>query len=241
MAPQVPKRALLAITSYFGPFYPNGDPTGLFYTEALHPYNVLTAAGFQVDLASETGTYGIDLHSIDKMFMSQEDTDTYNNQASEFSVKLKAIHKASNLNPADYGLFFASAGHATLFDYPTAHALIKIAEDVWARGGIVSAVCHGPAILPHIIDRKTGKSIIDGKTVTGFTDEGEEQLGLMGVIKKLGLVPLSEGAAKAGATYKTPNNPFDEFTIVDGRLVTGTNPASAHATAEKALAAFNAL
>ncbi|KAJ2753326.1 plasma membrane heat shock protein [Coemansia aciculifera] len=241
MSPQVPKRALLAITSYFGPFYPNGDPTGLFYTEALHPYNVLTAAGFQVDLASETGTYGIDPHSIDKMFMSQEDTAIYNDQASDFNLKLKAIHKAADLNPADYGLFFASAGHATLFDYPTAKALINIAEDVWARGGIVSAVCHGPAILPHIIDQKTGKSIINGKTVTGFTDDGEKQLDLMDAIKKFGLVPISEGAAKAGAIYKTPDNPFDDFTITDGRLVTGTNPASAHSTAVKALAAFNAL
>ncbi|KAJ2062165.1 plasma membrane heat shock protein [Coemansia sp. S146] len=241
MSPQVPKRALLAITSYFGPFYPNGDPTGLFYTEALHPYNVLTAAGFQVDLASETGTYGIDPHSIDKMFMSQEDTAIYNDQASDFNVKLKAIHKAADLNPTDYGLFFASAGHATLFDYPTATALINIAEDVWGRGGIVSAVCHGPAILPHIIDQKTGKSIINGKTVTGFTDDGEKQLDLMDAIKKFGLVPISEGAAKAGAIYKTPDNPFDDFTITDGRLVTGTNPASAHSTAVKALAAFNAL
>ncbi|KAJ2491499.1 plasma membrane heat shock protein [Coemansia sp. RSA 2050] len=241
MSPQLPKRALLAITSYYGPFYPNGDPTGLFYTEALHPYNVLTAAGFQVDLASETGTYGIDPHSIDKMFMTEADTATYNDPTSDFSIKLKAIRKASDLNPADYGLFFASAGHATLFDYPTAKALINIAEDVWARGGIVSAVCHGPAILPHIIDKKTGKPIISGKTVTGFTDEGEEQMGLMPAIKKFGLVPISEGAAKAGAIYKTPDGPFDDFVITDGRLVTGTNPASAHSTAVKALAAFNAL
>ncbi|KAJ1820293.1 plasma membrane heat shock protein [Coemansia sp. RSA 2671] len=238
---QLPKRALLAITSYSGPFYPNGDPTGLFYTEALHPYNVLTAAGFKVDLASETGTYGIDPHSIDKMFMTEADTATYNDPASEFSLKLKSTHKASDLNPADYGLFFASAGHATLFDYPTAKALINIAEDVWARGGIVSAVCHGPAILPHIMDRKTGKSIVNGKTVTGFTDLGEEQMGLMDAIKKFGLVPISEGAAKAGAIYKTPDGPFDDFTVTDGRLVTGTNPASAHSTAVKALAAFNAL
>ncbi|KAJ2460426.1 plasma membrane heat shock protein [Coemansia sp. RSA 2424] len=239
MAP--PKRALIAITSYFGPFYPNGDPTGLFYTEALHPYNVLKAAGFQVDLASETGTYGIDPHSIDKMFMSDSDTAIYNDQASDFSVQLKAIRKASDLNPSDYGLFFASAGHATLFDYPTASALIKIAEDVWARGGIVSAVCHGPAILPHVMDRTTGKSVVNGRTVTGFTDGGEEQLGLMDVIKKFGLVPISEGAAKAGAIYKIPENPFDDFTITDGRLVTGTNPASAHSTAVKAVEAFSGL
>ncbi|KAJ2454756.1 plasma membrane heat shock protein [Coemansia sp. RSA 2336] len=236
-----PKRALLAITSYHGPFYPNGDPTGLFYTEALHPYNVLKAAGFQVDLASETGQYGIDPHSIDKAFMSDGDFAVYNDKSSEFNQKLSQLHKASDLNPDDYGLFFASAGHATLFDYPTAKGLIAIAESIWARGGIVSAVCHGPAILPHIIDKQTGKSVIDGKQVTGFTNKGEEQMNLMDKIRELKLVPISDGAEKAGATFKEPAGPFDDFSIVDGRIVTGTNPASAHSTAVKAVEAFQKL
>lgn len=241
MPDSLPKRALLAITSYHGPFYPNGDYTGLFYTEALHPYNVLKEAGFEVDMASETGTYGVDPHSIEDDFMSVQDKAVYNNTDSEFNQKLVHLHKASDLNPANYGLFFASAGHATLFDYPSATALIDIAESVWARGGIVSAVCHGPAILPAIKDRNTGKSIINGKTVTGFTDEGEDGLGLMDVIRKLKLVPISDGAANAGATYKVPETPFADFSIVDGRVVTGTNPASAHSTAVKAVAAFNEL
>jgi D-lactate dehydratase len=34
-------------------------------------------------------------------------------------------------------------------------------------------VCHGPVLLPGVIDPKTGKSIIEGKTVTGFSLEGE--------------------------------------------------------------------
>ncbi|KAJ1990624.1 plasma membrane heat shock protein [Coemansia spiralis] len=238
---QPPKRVLLAITSYHGPFYPNGDPTGLFYTEALHPYKVFRDAGFEVDLASETGTYGVDPHSIDKTFMSDADFAVYNDKDSEFSRKLAHIHKASDLNASDYGVFFASAGHATLFDYPKATALISIAESVWARGGIVSAVCHGPAILPSVIDGKTGRPIISGKTVTGFTDKGEEQMGLLERIRALGLVPISEGAEKAGATYVQPEGPFDDYSVTDGRVVTGTNPASAHSTAVKAVAAFNAL
>ncbi|KAJ1872358.1 plasma membrane heat shock protein [Coemansia sp. RSA 486] len=240
MAP-VPKRALLAITSYHGPFYPNGDPTGLFYTEALHPYNVLVNAGFTVDLASETGTFGMDPHSISKDYMSENDFAIYNSTESDFSKKLANLHKASDLNPSDYGLFFASAGHATLFDYPSAEGLIGIAESVWARGGVVSAVCHGPAILPGIKDKETGKSVVYGKTVTGFTDEGEEMLGLMDVIKKLELVPISKGAKDAGATYVKPDGPFDDFSVTDGRLVTGTNPASAHSTAVKAVEAFDSL
>ncbi|KAJ2807504.1 plasma membrane heat shock protein [Coemansia helicoidea] len=241
MTPTPPRRALLAITSYDGPFYPNGDNTGLFYTEALHPYLVLTKAGFAVDLASETGSYGIDPHSIDDAFMSAEDKAAYSDAGSEFGQKLAALHRARDLNPGDYGLFFASAGHGTLFDYPKATSLIRIAESVWARGGVVSAVCHGPAILPAVKDAATGRSIIAGRSVTGFTDKGEELLNLMGAIREFKLVPISQGARDAGATYLEPEGPFDDYTIADGRLVTGTNPASAHSTAAKAVAVFDAL
>ncbi|KAJ2481899.1 plasma membrane heat shock protein [Coemansia sp. RSA 2131] len=237
----LPKRALLAITSYHGPFYPNGDPTGLYYTEALHPYTVLTEAGFQVDLASETGEYGIDPHSVNKSAISDADALVYNDKKSEFNQQLAHIKKASDLDPTAYGLFFASAGHGTLFDYPKASGLISIAESVWARGGIVSAVCHAPAILPHIKDQKTGKSIINGRNVTGFTDKGEVELNLMDKIKELGLVPIAQGATQAGATYKEPEGAFDVYTVVDGRLVTGANPPSAHATAVKAVEAFGKL
>ncbi|KAJ1949309.1 plasma membrane heat shock protein [Linderina macrospora] len=240
MAP-VPKRALIAVTSNHDAFYPNGDPSGLFYTEALHPYHVLTAAGFAVDLASETGTYGMDPHSIDKMFMDETDFAIYNNKDDEFNKKLANIHKASDLNPSDYGLFFASAGHATLFDYPTAAGLIDIAESVYERGGVVSAVCHGPIILPAIKDRKTGKPIIEGKRVTGFTTEGEIQMGLLETIKKNKLEMVEEGVARVGAEYFKPATPFEDFTIVDGRVVSGTNPASARSTAEKAVEVFSSL
>jgi len=54
------RKALITITSYHGVIYPDGTKTGLFYPEAFHPYEVLTKAGFEVDLASQTGTYGVD-------------------------------------------------------------------------------------------------------------------------------------------------------------------------------------
>ena len=39
-----------------------------------------------------------------------------------------------------YGVFFASAGHAALIDYPHATQLQEIAAKVYEKGGIVSAV-----------------------------------------------------------------------------------------------------
>ena len=52
---------------------------------------------------------------------------------------------------------------------------------------------------------------------------------------------IEEGAAGAGAEYIAPAGPWDSFTVVDGRLVTGVNPQSATKTAEDAVAAFNKL
>lgn len=111
---------------------------------------------------------------------------------------------------------------------------------MWKRGGIVSAVCHGPAILPAIKD-ESGKSVIAGKTVTGFTTKGEEVMGLLARMKEAKVTTIEEGAASVGATYVSPKQPFDDFSITDGRIVTGANPASAKSTADKAIAAFNKL
>jgi len=241
MTNEVPRKALIAITSVHIPFYPDGSKTGLFYTEALHPYEVLTEAGFEVDLASETGTFGIDPHSITETYISAQDRKKIlENPEHPFTVKLNKLHKAADLDPKQYGLFFASAGHGTLYDYPTASALKNIAADIYKRGGIGSAVCHGPAILPFIL-QENGKSIIEGKNVTGFTTEGEIVLNVLEKIKSDNVATIEEGAAKVGAKYVSPQTPFEDFSLTDGRIVTGANPASAKSTAEKAVQAFNSL
>lgn len=238
----LPRKAIIAITSYNEIFYPDGKRTGLFFTEALHPFNVLTKAGFEVDLTSETGTFGYDEHSLSKDFVTAEDESAYHNPNHPFMVKLNSqLLTASDVKKTDYGLFFASAGHASLYDYPHARGLQSIAEDIWRRGGIVSAVCHGPAILPGIIDEKSGKSIIAGKAVTGFTTEGEVVLKILDKIKQDNVPTIEEGAAGVGAKYLSPLHPFDDYSITDGRVVTGANPASAHSTAERAVKAFDGL
>jgi D-lactate dehydratase len=151
------------------------------------------------------------------------------------------LKKAVDLNVEEYGLFFASAGHAALYDYPTARGLQAAAADVWRRGGIVAAVCHGPVILPGVIDPATGDSIIEGRTVTGFTIEGEIVLEVWDKLRSDQVAPVVDAVSKAGADYSSPMHPFDDYSITAGRVVTGANPASARSAAERALKAFDTL
>jgi putative intracellular protease/amidase len=157
-------------------------------------------------------------------------------------VKINSqLKKASNLRKGEYGLFFGSAGHAALYDYPDARGLQAVAEDIWTRGGIVAAVCHGPVILPGVIDSATGKSIIEGKTVTGFTIEGEIVLKVLDKLTSDGVIPVADAVNKVGADYSSPMHPFDDYSITAGRVISGANPASARSAAERAVKAFDGL
>ncbi|OJJ45969.1 hypothetical protein ASPZODRAFT_132958 [Penicilliopsis zonata CBS 506.65] len=232
-------RAIIAVTSASAPLFDGRETTGLFISEALHPYKVLTAAGFDVDLASTTGKYTPDWLSQQPDFLNGEDLAIWNDQNSSFRQKLDHMRPAAELEGTAYDIFYASAGHAALIDYPTATALQRIAEQVWATGGVVASVCHGPAIFANVRDRNTNQPLIQGKTITGFTSEAEETMGIAQELKGWKSELVEDLAARLGAKYSRSAGIWDDFHVVDGRLVTGQNPASAKSTAEAAVRVYN--
>lgn len=198
----LPRRALIAVTSAHATLFEGKETTGLFISEALHPFQVLRAAGFEVDLASETGRYTADWLSQQPDFLSGADLATWKDAGSEFRQKLDNMPKAADLDGARYGVFYASAGHAALIDYPTARGLQSIAEQVWANGGVVSSVCHGPAIFANVVDKATNEPLIKGKAITGFTSEAETTMGIMEELRGWGNELVEDMAARLGATCK---------------------------------------
>lgn len=231
------KKILLAVTSYNEVFYQDGAKTGLFLVEALHPFEVFKDNGYEVDFVSETGSFGFDEHSLAPDFLNGKDLEVYKDSKSDFNQHLKNLKKASEVNADDYGVFFASAGHATLFDYPKAKGLQSLAQAIWAKGGVVAAVCHGGAIFDGLIDQATGKPLIEGKSITGFTDLGEIMLKVDSIMKENNLLSIEDVAKKFGAKYLAPIGPWDDYTVADGKLITGVNPASAASTAKRSLIA----
>lgn len=63
--------------------------------------------------------------------------------------------------------------------------------------------------------------MIEGKSITGFTDVGETILGVDSILKAKNLATVEDVAKKYGAKYLAPVGPWDDYSITDGRLVTG--------------------
>lgn len=238
----LPRRALISITSAHAELFEGGGhTTGVFIGEALHPYNVFKAAGFEVDIASEKGVWTEDWLSLQPGFLTTEEREQYDNKNSEFRKDMDANIKAADVSDKEYGIFFASAGHAALIDYPHASELQAIAAKVYEKGGVVSAVCHGPAIFANLLDSETRKPLVQGKRITGFTTQAEYDMGVMDGLRSWGEPMIDEHAKVLGAEYIRAEGVWDDFHVVDGRIVTGMNPQSAKSTATAAIQVFDSL
>jgi hypothetical protein len=94
----IPRRALIAITSAHAELFEGGGhTTGVFIGEALHPYNVFKAAGFEIDIVSERGTWTEDWLSLQPGFLSTEERQQYDDKSSEFRKDMDANIKAADV------------------------------------------------------------------------------------------------------------------------------------------------
>ncbi|KAF1356414.1 class I glutamine amidotransferase-like protein [Delphinella strobiligena] len=240
MAP--PRKALITVTSVTAPMYPRGKKTGVFVSEALWSFQVFRAAGFEVDFVSETGKYKPDWLSQEDDWLPRPDKEIWLDLSSEFRTKLDNLLKPSDVEWSEYGILYASAGHASLIDYPTAKGLHEIVVNMYRDGRIIAGVCHGAALFTNATDPSTGKSIISGRKVTGFTTVGEKEGGVLDLIETWNRKTLEEEVTAVGAIYvKPPGGAWCDYVEIDGTIITGVNPQSARSTAEAAVKAFDAL
>ncbi|MFJ4963561.1 type 1 glutamine amidotransferase domain-containing protein [Streptomyces sp. NPDC088729] len=209
------RKVLLALTSH-DRLGDTGRPTGFYLSEAAHPWKELTDAGFEVDLVSVLGGRppmdGADLSDpVQKAFLDDPD----------IARKLASTPRPQDVDPADYDAILYVGGHGTMWDFPGATGLTRIARAVYEAGGAVAAVCHGPAGLVELT-LSDGSYLVDGKNVAAFTNTEEAAAGLTDIVPFLLQSTLEErGARHTGAAD------FQAHVVVDGRLVTGQNPASA--------------
>merc|ERR1712032_691051 len=90
----------------------------------------------------------------------------------EFTSQWKSTKKLSDCKSSDYQAVFVVGGFGVMWDLPDDKDMIRLAEEIYAAGNVVSAVCHGPAALVNV-KLASGELLAKGKKVTAFTN-GEE-------------------------------------------------------------------
>lgn len=223
---------ILVVVSSF-PKYPNlNRATGLWLGEAVHFVKKVEEAGYEVDYVSPKGGYT----PIDPLSLAQaEEIDWAFYQDPEFMGKLGKTLKPGEVNPNDYSVIYYAGGHGTVWDFPENEDLQQISQTIYSDGGIVSSVCHGAVGLLNI-KTQDGEYLIDGKVLTGFSNEEEMLAELDQHVPYLTETEL----INRGAKYKKAENPFAPYAVEDGRLVTGQNPASGGLVADLVLKQLNA-
>lgn len=214
------KPVLLVVTSN-GAKGKSGIPTGFWLSELTYTLAKLDAAGIKAELASIKGgeppVDGLDLNdAINKRYWND----------SGFRSALSNSMRLDDVDSSRYSAIFFAGGHGTMWDFPESAAVQRVTREIYEAGGVVSAVCHGPAALVNVT-LSHGSYLVAGKHVAAFTNAEEED------VKATDIVPflLATALTQHGAIHQPAPN-WTANVVVDGRLVTGQNPQSAAGVGE---------
>lgn len=207
---QSSKKILMVVTNR--DHFDNSHKTGLWMEEFAVPYTNFRAAGYEVTVASPLGGGApIDPSSIPEKVPA------------EWSAAANVLQSTVKLEQVDYTQYAAvvlPGGHGPLFDLPSDPVLANILRNFDSTNRIIAAVCHGTAGLIGATTAE-GKPLIAGKKVTGFTNEEEKIAGL----DKLVPFAVESKLRELGADFVS-TNPWGDYVVVDGNLITGQNPQS---------------
>jgi putative intracellular protease/amidase len=201
-----------------------GLKTGIWLEEFAAPYFVFRDAGVELTLASPKGG----LPPIDpKSDVPEKQTPAqlrYKKDASAQKAFATTL-KLADMKSQDFDTVFYPGGHGPMWDLAESPVSIALLESFYNSGKPIALVCHSPGVLRHVMYQ--GEPLVKGKRVTGFTDGEEEEMKLTKVVPFL----VEDELLRLGAIFEKMRN-WEPFSIVDGRLITGQNPASSTVTAK---------
>jgi putative intracellular protease/amidase len=212
---QASKKVLFVLTSHD---HKGDKPSGYFLSEATHPHLVLANAGYEVDFVSPKGGKApLDPDSFD--LKDGTNADFWNDPKLRGAVENTL--RPTDVKADDYAAIFFAGGHGAMWDLPDNTELAALSSSIYEHGGVVGAVCHGPAALVNV-KRPDGEYLVKDMFVAAFTNDEEREVGLERVVPFM----LADRLVQRGAHHDAGPN-WQTKVCVSGRIVTGQNPASA--------------
>jgi putative intracellular protease/amidase len=204
-----------------------GRKTGFWLEEFAAPYFVFRDAGVELTLASPKGGQPpidpkSDIPENQTPAMARFKQDTAAQKALANTIKL------ADVKSEDFDTVFYVGGHGPMWDLAESPVSIALLESFYNSGKPIALVCHSPGVLRHV--QYQGQPLVKGKRVTGFTNGEEAEVQLTKVVPFL----VEDELMRLGAIFEKMRD-WQPFSIVDGRLVTGQNPASSTSAAQKLL------
>lgn len=220
-------RILIVLTSH-DRLGDTGKKTGFWLEEFAAPYYVLKDAGAAITLASpQGGQPPLDPKSDLPEFQTEATGRFRADTAAQ--TQLANTRRLADVSAGDFDGVFYPGGHGPLWDMPDNATSIALIEAFAKAGKPVGAVCHAPAVLVNVRG-KDAEFLVKGKRVTGFSNSEEEAVGLTTVVPFL----LEDKLKERGGNYSKGAD-WSPYVLVDGKLVTGQNPASSGPAAEALL------
>lgn len=194
------------------------EANGTYAPELTHALAEFIDAGFSYDLVSIKGGQA-------PIYGAEDADDEAHKRVMldpSFITKLEKTLTPSDVNVGEYDAVFYPGGFGLLSDLSDDKSVAQLTAKIYEAGGVVGAVCHGPAALLPIV-LSNGQPLLANKKVTAFTHEEEIAAD---TIDKIPFI-LEYVISKVAASY-TKINAWKEFIVIDGKLITGQNPSSAH-------------
>ena len=205
------------------------EKTGFWLEEFAAPYYVFKDAKAEITVVSpKGGKPPLDPKSAEPDFQT-DDTRRFDNDSEAKSVLANTLRLA-DISADDFDAVFYPGGHGPLWDLAEDRDSISLIETMAAAGKTVAAVCHAPAVFRHA-RMPDGSPLVEGKSVTGFSNSEEEAVQLTEVVPFL----LEDELQLKGGNYSKSSDWYP-YVITDGNLITGQNPASSGPAAQALLA-----
>jgi len=205
-----------------------GKKTGFWLEELTAPYYEFLDAGVEITLASPQGGQPPLDPKSDEPDAQTESTERFRGDKMAQKALANTL-KLAEIKAGDFDAIFYPGGHGPLWDLAEDAHSIALIQAFWAAGKPVSAVCHAPGVLRHVLV-EDGTPLVKDKRVTGFSNSEEDAVGLTDIVPFL----VEDELKKNGGDYSKAAD-WRPYVVADGKLITGQNPASSKAVAQALL------